>query len=93
MASLVASNEAAILHRVIKPDQDNLPIGAARAILQLDFDDADRARMHELAGKNQEGTLLPDERADLEAYVHVGLVLDLFRAKARLSLKRAETRR
>ena len=49
--------------------------------------------MHELAMKKQEGALSADEQADLDAYVHVGLVLDLFRAKARLSLKRAESRR
>jgi len=30
------------------------PPEAARALLRLDFDKADRARMHELAKKNQE---------------------------------------
>jgi len=44
--------------------------------------------MHELAAKNQEDSLSAVERADLDAYVHAGLVLDLLHTKAKLSLKR-----
>jgi hypothetical protein len=74
--------EAAILRRVIKPHEQNLLATAARALLKLDFDDSDRRRMHELAMKNQDDSLSGDERADLQAYLHVGMVLDLLHSKA-----------
>jgi hypothetical protein len=80
--------EAAILDRLIKPGKPDLPAAAARALLRLEFDEADRQRMHALAGKNQDADLTADEQAELDAYVHVGLVLDLLRAKAHRSLQR-----
>jgi hypothetical protein len=95
MATTFTGNghEAAILSRVIKPKERTLSQAAARAILQFDFDDDDRQRMHELVVKNQEGELTAEERAELDGYVNVGLILDLMRSKARLSLKRASSRR
>lgn len=84
-----ADREARIFGRIIKPDERTLSLAAARALLKLDFDEGDRRRMHELAAKNQEESLSPVERADLDAYVHVGLVLDLLHTKAKLSLKRS----
>jgi hypothetical protein len=82
-------SDAAILTRVIKPAKKDLPPSAARAILKLEFDASDRQRMHELAEKNQAGTPSAEEQADLEAYLSVGLLLDLLRAKAELSLEGA----
>jgi hypothetical protein len=84
---------AAILSRVIKPRENNLPLAAARAFLRFDFDADDRQRMHELAVKNQEDALTDDERTELDAYVQVGLFLDLLRAKARHSLRKDLSRR
>jgi len=83
-----ADREIRILGSIIKPNDRTLPVAAARAILKLDFDEGDRRRMHELAAKNQEDSLSAVERADLDAYVHAGLVLDLLHTKAKLSLKR-----
>ncbi|MBI1918921.1 MAG: hypothetical protein HYS12_29885 [Planctomycetes bacterium] len=65
----------------------NFPAEAARGILSLNFSDADKARMHELAQKNQEGQLSPAEREELTNYVLVGDVLSLLHLKARKSLK------
>src|SRR5437016_2391430 len=90
---LAATTEAKILTRVIKPGKRGLPAAAARAILQLDFDDEDRRRMHELAQKNQVGELTPEERSELEGYMHIGLLLDLLHSKARRSLKQVSSRR
>lgn len=86
MTSSTYSSEAAILTRVIKPTGKTLPAPVARAILALEFDEPDRLRMHDLAEKNQAGSLTAHEKADLDAYVRVGLLLDLLRAKAELSL-------
>jgi hypothetical protein len=85
------NSESCILERVIKPKERSLSPAAARAILRLDFDDADRVRMHELAVKNQQGKLTKQEQVELHGYLHIGLFLDLVRSKARLSLKRTRT--
>ena len=83
----VPNNEAAILARVIQPDNDDLPLSAARVLLKLDFTADDRQRMHDLALKNQAGKLKPAEQQELDGYIRVGRLLDLLGAKARRSLK------
>lgn len=83
------SSEAAILGRIIHPERDDLSPDAARSILKLDFDEQDRARMHELAVRAQGGGLTEAELAELESYRRVGRLLDLMRSRARRSLKRA----
>lgn len=79
--------EAAIWYRLIRPDQDGLSLELARFFLDLKFDEDDLNRIHELAVKNQEGLLSPEEEAQLRTYRRVGLQLDLLRAKARASLR------
>jgi hypothetical protein len=82
------TSEAAIWQRVIQPEQDDLSAEAARALLRLRFQQQDLDRMHQLAVKNQEDVVTEPERADLETYRRVGLVVDLLQAKARLTLKK-----
>jgi hypothetical protein len=91
-APAIAGQEAAILSRLLKPDAKLFP-AAARAFLQLDFDDSDRARMHELAKKNQDDELTPAEQIELQSYLKVGLFLDLIHARARRSLQASARRR
>jgi hypothetical protein len=57
--------------------------------LDLRFSERDRARMNELAEKNQDEFLSDEERQELEAYVKVGDVLSLLHLKARKSLSAA----
>jgi hypothetical protein len=83
-----ANNEAAILARVIQPNQDDLSPAAALALLQFDFPAEDRRRMHELVVKNQRGNLSSTEQVELDGYLRIGRLLDLLGAKARLSLKK-----
>jgi hypothetical protein len=88
METATAPNEVAILHRLLKPNRDDLPAVAARAILAIDFEPADRTRMRDLSAKARAGTLGADERAEIECYERVGHLLDLLHSKARRSLKR-----
>jgi hypothetical protein len=88
MQAAEPAGEAAIWTRVIMPDSRPLSPAAARALLRLDFSDEDRARMSELARKNQEGHLTRAERQELESYLKVGDVLSLIHLKARKSLAR-----
>lgn len=83
-----ATSEAAIWARIIDPEKNGLSPAAARAILELNFSEKERAEMNELAQKNQEGLLSDAEREKLEAYVRVGDVLSLLHLKARKSLRK-----
>jgi hypothetical protein len=85
--STAAASEGAIWARVIGPEQNGLSRAAARSILELRFSEADLARMNELARRNNEGQLSPQERKELECYVKVGDVLSLLHLKARKSLE------
>ncbi len=51
------TSEKAILSRVLKPGEPSLSVAAARTILELRFDEADKERMHQLLAKAQGGTL------------------------------------
>ncbi len=82
------STEGAIWSRLIEPRNGTFSQTAARAILAINFSDKDKARMHELAQRNSEGNLSPDEREELYAYIRVTDVLALFHAKAKRSLKK-----
>jgi hypothetical protein len=87
VASLTAASEAAILSRVIEPDQRQLPAGLARRILRWEFPDADRRRMHELLEKAKAKKLTRRERAEAENCERVGHFLAILQSKARTSLR------
>jgi hypothetical protein len=84
----MTNNEATILARVIRTEQDDLPVAVAKALLKLTFPSQDRQRMHELTVNNQEDALTEPERSELESYRRVGRLLDLLAARARASLTR-----
>jgi len=56
-----ANTETAILSRLIDPDQSGLAPEAAHYILTLEFKDADKERMNELAEKARAGALSSGE--------------------------------
>ena len=80
-------NVVAILSRVLEPDKPSLLPEAARALLALDFNQADKDRMRQLSAKAREGTLSPDEQAEADSYERVGHILNIIQSKARQSLK------
>jgi hypothetical protein len=91
MESTLSPNKtaSAIWRRIVKPGQGTLTPELARAILKLDFEAEDHARVKRLSAKAQKGSLTPPERAELEEYVRVNNELTILQSKARLSLKRA----
>jgi hypothetical protein len=82
------TSDTAILSRLIRSDDGNLPPSAAEAWLAVRFDQSDLDRMHELAVKNQEDALSAKEKTELENYRRVSFLLDLMHSKARRSLKK-----
>jgi hypothetical protein len=75
--SLVVQSEMAILDRLIRAENAGFPVAAARCFLKIDFQTADRERMHELGVKAQDGTLTTAEQAEMDAYEIVGHLLGL----------------
>jgi cyanate lyase len=83
------STEAAIIARMIHPEKADLPNDTAQAVLRLlSLDQTDLDRMHVLAVRNQDDALTPDEKAELESYLRISMMVDLIHAKARLSLRK-----
>jgi len=89
MAATVASKEGVILSRVLRPDQGDLPQETARWLLGIDFDPVDRDRIAALYEKAREGVLSDVEDAELEDYGDVGRLLEMLRAKGRVSLAKS----
>jgi hypothetical protein len=81
------TSEVAILSRVLAGAERELPPELARYVLALDFSAEDKARMHELAVRNQADELSAAEKEELFAYVKAGTLLSTLQSKARRALK------
>lgn len=87
--SPISSNEAAIVGRLMKPDQADFSPELAREILSLQLGSEDQTRIRQLSAKAQEGTLSAAEEDEVENYRRVGYWLGILWSRARISLKRA----
>jgi hypothetical protein len=54
--------------------------------VNADFSERDKARMHDLAARNQEDALSPVEKAELFAFAKAGTLLSVLQSKARRAL-------
>jgi hypothetical protein len=81
------TSEIEIFARLIKMDRGDMGRELAHYVLTLGFDEEDQALMRELAERNQEGALSPEDREKLQGYVKVGHLLALLHSKARRSLR------
>jgi hypothetical protein len=80
-------SEVSILARILGNGQDKLPPDMARYVLTLGFSEHDKARMHDLAVRNQEDALAAAEKEELFAYAKAGTLLSILKSKARKALK------
>ena len=81
------SEEVSILARVLGNEQGQMPVSTARYYLTLAFSEADKARMHDLAIRNQEGLLSVLEQQEMAAYAKAGSLLSILKSRARRVLK------
>jgi hypothetical protein len=81
------TSEISILARVLGDEQGRLSLAMARHILTLGFGDHDKARMQDLAERNQEAALSSAEREELFAYAKAGTLLSILKSRARRTLK------
>ncbi len=82
-------NEVDIWTGIISPNRADMPEPSAITILGWSFNEDAKVRMELLANLNNQGELTDSQREEFEAYVHVGQVIGILQAKARLSLKRS----
>jgi hypothetical protein len=79
-------SETTILARLFSDRLGQLPSEMARYILDLDFNDRDKARLHELVLRNQADALNPTEKEELLAFLKAGSMLATLQSKARRRL-------
>ena len=82
-----STSEVAILARVLGNERGRLSSTMARYLLNLGFGDEDKARMHDLAVRNQNDALSPNEKQELLAYGKAGTLLSILKSKARRTLR------
>lgn len=82
-----AGSEVAILARILGNQEGALSPQMARYILGRGFSDDDKARMHDLATRNQTDALSADEHDELLAYSKAGTVLSILKSRARRVLR------
>lgn len=77
------NREAAILARLLGDANGDLSPRMARYVLERAFSEADKARMHDLAVRNQNDALSPEEKQELSAYAKAGSVMAILKSRAR----------
>ncbi|SPE62886.1 hypothetical protein SBV1_940021 [Verrucomicrobia bacterium] len=75
------------LERLLRPLRRHLSAELADALLRLEADKEVQNRYDELAGKNTNGVLTSDERAELESLVRANSILSLLKVQARAFLQ------
>lgn len=80
--------ELAIWERVFIPDPRRIAPEQARYLLDAHFPQSDLDRINELSAKADHGTLGPEEKMELERYIHVGHLLSILKAKIRGRMKK-----
>lgn len=81
-----SENEVTILARILINENGQLPEEMARYILSLNISDRDKARMHDLAVRNQDDALTPAEKEEMFAFGKAGTLLSILKSKARRTL-------
>ena len=81
--------EPAIWARLIQTPTEPISPEAARYFISIDFSEADHSRMQILMDKSNEGTMAPEEEAELESYVNIANVLSVMHSRARVALRNA----
>jgi len=89
MPSQIEQTQTAILGRAINPAEATWSEAASRSILDNKLTSEDNERRDTLAEKARQGTLTSEEASELDNYRHVGRILELMKAKAKISLKKA----
>jgi polyphosphate kinase len=85
-----------IAHHALNPLLEalskSLNVRSAQALIRFRADKKTQRRVEQLADKNTEGELSPEERAEYEGYVFANNFIAILQAKARARLMRRKLR-
>jgi len=81
-----SENEVTILARFLGDGNGQLPKDVARYILDLTISERDKARMLDLAVRNQDDALTPAEKEEMHAFGKAATLLSILKSKARRTL-------
>ena len=84
--------DAKILEAMVAPNQASLAPALAKALLSCEFQPEQKAEIDKLLARNNAGTITASQRNKLEAYIRMGNLLSLLKAKARVSLDKPSRR-
>jgi hypothetical protein len=84
--------EPVIWARLIQAQTGAVSPEVAHYLLSIEFGEADRARMSQLADRSEAGTLTSEERGELDGYLHIGNLLAVMQSKARVAMGRKPPR-
>lgn len=84
--TITPNTEAAILGRLLQAKHSQSR-DVAEYLLSIDFDRDDLDRMNLLSERARQGSLTPEETAELDSYLHVGTLLSILQSRARRLLK------
>src|SRR5437762_13323137 len=82
-----SANEVTILARILGDPTGQLPDDVPRYILDRNISDRDKARMHDLAVRNQNDELTPDEKQELQGFAKATTLLSILKSNARRTLR------
>jgi len=74
-------NEVTILARFLTNGDGPLPKNLARYIVNLTISERDKARMHELAVRNQDDDLTPAEKKEMHDFGKAATLLSIFKSR------------
>ena len=77
------------MERVLEPAGRAMTPDVARWWMEIRSDPTLQARVDELADKNTEGLITPEELAEYDEYLQIASVIAVFQARARSLLARA----
>ena len=77
---------ATIFSRIFESSREGISPELALYILGLGFSREDRSRMQELAAKNQQGEISPQELEELDHYITAGDILAIWQGPGHESL-------
>ncbi len=81
-----SEGEVTILARFLGNGDGQIPKDVARYILDIHVSERDKARMHDLAVRNQDDALTPAEKKEMHAFAKATSLLSILKAKARRTL-------
>jgi hypothetical protein len=81
-----SEDEVTILARFLGNGDGPLPTDVARYILDIRVSERDKARMRDLAVRNQDDALTPAEKKEMHAFAKATTLLSILKAKARRTL-------